>query len=244
MRGDYSNAKRPHGFFFRKCEILAPDTEALTDTTPLIEKRPHLIRRLYDWVLHWADTPYGGLALFLLAFAESSFFPIPPDVLLIALAISIPKKSLRFAAICTAGSVVGGLAGYGIGALLWSGVQHIFIPHIFSQAAFEHVVGLYQKYDFWVIFTAAFTPIPYKVITITAGVCHVNLVMFVIASTVGRAARFFLVGMLFRIFGKPIRGFIESYFNLLSILFTVLLIGGFFLIRYWHAVAQFLKALF
>lgn len=207
-------------------------------------KKPHLIRRLYDWVLHWAKTPYGAWALFLLAFAESSFFPIPPDVLLIALAISIPARSFRYAAICCAGSLIGGLAGYGIGALGWAAVQGVFIPHIFSQAVFDRVVALYDKYDFWIVFTAAFTPIPYKVITISAGVCRINLPMFLVASVIGRAARFFLVATMIRIFGRPIRDFIEKYFNLCTIAFTLLLLGGFAIIRYWNAIAALFRSLF
>jgi len=216
----------------------------LFEEPAIAPKRPHVVRRLYDWVLHWAETPYGAWALFLLAFAESSFFPVPPDVLLIALAIAIPAKSFRYAAICTAGSLVGGLAGYGIGAGLWAAVHGLFIPHLFSQATFNHVVELYRQYDFWVVFTAAFTPIPYKVITISAGVCHINLPMFLIASSVGRAARFFLVAGLLRIFGTCIRNFVDRYFNLVTLAFTVLLIGGFVIARYWTAIVQFLKSVF
>jgi len=215
--------------------------EVAVETTT---KRPNIIRRLYDWVLHWAETPYGPWALFLLAFAESSFFPIPPDVLLIALAISIPAKSFRYALICCAGSLLGGLAGYGIGAGLWAAVHDLFIPYLFGQDTFDRAVRLYEQYDFWVVFAAAFTPIPYKVITITAGVCRINLPMFMIASVVGRAARFFLVAGLIRIFGKPIRNFVEKYFNLVTVLFTILLIGGFAVIRYWSAIVAFLKSLF
>ena len=222
--------------------------KALEDVVSSAEKaalkRPHVLRRLYDWVLHWAETPYGAWALFLLAFAESSFFPVPPDVLLIALALSIPAKSFRYAAICTAGSVVGGLAGYGIGAGLWAAVHGVFIPHLFSQATFDHVVELYQQYDFWVVFAAAFTPIPYKVIAITAGVCHIPLPMFLIASCIGRAARFFLVAALLRAFGERIREFIDRYFNLVTIGFTALFVAGFFGVRYWNGIVEFLKSVF
>ena len=206
-------------------------------------KRPHIVRRLYNWVLHWAETPYGAWALFLLAFAESSFFPIPPDVLLIALALSIPTRSFRYAAICTGGSVVGGLTGYAIGAGLWALVQGMFIPYLFSQETFNHAVSLYEQYDFWVVFIAAFTPIPYKVITISAGVCRINLPMFILASSVGRAARFFLVAGVIRIFGRPIRNFVEKYFDLATIAFTVLLIAGFVGIRYWEAITAFFRSL-
>jgi len=209
-----------------------------------ITKKPNIIRRLYDWVLHWAETPYGAPALFVLAFAESSFFPIPPDVLLIALAISIPAKSMRYALVATVGSLLGGVAGYGIGWQAWEWARPIFIPALFSQAIFDRTVALYDKWDFWIVFTAAFTPIPYKVITITAGVCKINFAMFLIASTIGRAARFFLVAGLIRIFGKKIRKLIEKYFNLVTILFVILLIGGFVLIRYWDAIVAAIKSVF
>ena len=200
-------------------------------------KKPGAGRRLYNWVLHWAETPYGAWALFLLAFAESSFFPIPPDVLLIALGLSIPTRSFRYGLICTLGSLVGGVAGYGIGWGLWQWVEPACIPYLFSQTSFDKVKGLYEQYDFWIVFIAAFTPIPYKVITITAGVCGINMVMFLIASTVGRAGRFFIVSTLMYFFGERIRNFIEKYFNMLSVGFVVALIGGFVLIGYWSAVA-------
>lgn len=206
----------------------------MTETETVAPPRPHVIRRLYDWVLHWAETPYGVWALFLLAFAESSFFPVPPDVLLIALALSIPARSFRYALICSAGSVLGGMFGYLIGLGLWDALDTLFIPHLFSQATFDHVKELYAQHDFWIVFIAAFTPIPYKVITISAGVCQINIGAFLIASIIGRSARFFLVAALIRLFGAHIRNFIEKYFNWVTIAFTVLLIAGFVLVRYWR----------
>jgi len=224
-------------------------------------KRPHVLRRLYNWVLHWAETPYGAWALFLLAFAESSFFPIPPDVLLIALAIAVPLRSFRYAAIAALGSVLGGVAGYGIGWGFWSALgapsdafsleQGItggaflfrYIPG-FTPEVFAKVRAAYEAHAGLTVFTAAFTPIPYKVITIAAGVCKINFVMFLVGSTVGRTMRFFLVATLIRIFGRSIREFIDKYFNILTVLFTILLIGGFAVIRYWEAVAAWVKSLF
>ncbi|MFA6245102.1 MAG: YqaA family protein, partial [Candidatus Hydrogenedentales bacterium] len=157
-----------------------------------------LIKRQYDWVLSWAESPYGGVALFVLAFAESSVFPIPPDVLLIALCLGHRKSWFKFASICTAGSLLGGICGYGIGVGLWTVVDQFFFSYVpgFTESKFAQVQGLYEKYDFWVVFVAAFTPIPYKVITITAGVFNINFLMFVIASLLGRAARFFIVAAL------------------------------------------------
>ena len=193
-----------------------------------------LIRRLYDWVLHWAETPYGGPALFLLALVESSVFPVPPDVLLIALCIALPSRAWRFALMASAGSVLGGLIGYGIGWGAWPVVNSFFFDYIpgFTPAVFEKVQGLFAEYDFWVVFTAGFTPIPYKVITIGSGVFKINLPVFVIASLVSRSLRFFLVAWLLRRYGPGMRDFIDRYFNLLSIVFVLLLVGGFLLLKY------------
>ena len=198
------------------------------------EKSAGLLRRIYDWVLHWAETPFGGAALFLNSFAESSFFPIPPDPLLIALCIGEPKKSLRFAFWCSLASVLGGAAGYWIGATLWGVVGDYFFRWVpsFTPEAFAHVGGLYEEYNFWVVFTAGFTPIPYKLITIGAGVFKINFAVFFLASVLSRSARYFLVAALIRRFGPPIKDFIDRYFNLLSIIFIILLIGGFLVFKY------------
>lgn len=194
------------------------------------------VRKLYDWVLSWAETRYGAVALFFLAMAEASFFPIPPDVLLLPLCVGKRARSLRFAAICTAGSVIGGAIGYAIGWGAWGAVDQIFYSYVpgFSEDKFTMVGGLYEDYNFWIVFVAAFTPIPYKVITIAAGVFQISFPMFMIASLVGRAARFFLVAGMLYYFGEPIRGFIDKWFNLLVVAFTILLIGGFALLKFLH----------
>ncbi len=193
-----------------------------------------LVRKLYDWVLGWAETPYGGPALFLLALVESSIFPVPPDVLLIALCVALPSRAWRFALLASVGSVLGGLIGYGIGWGAWPVVSTYFFDYIpgFTPAIFERVQGLFAEYDFWVVFTAGFTPIPYKVITIGSGVFEINLLVFIIASLVSRSLRFFLVAWLLRRYGTGMREFIERYFNLLSIIFLLLLVGGFLLLKY------------
>ena len=199
------------------------------------------IRDLYDWVLHWAQTPYGPIALFVLSFAEASFFPIPPDPLLIALALGARQKAFKFAFICTIASVTGALLGYGIGHYAWWGLNgefsalaNFFLNNIpgFTVANFERVQHLYQNWDFWIVFTAGFTPLPYKVFTISGGAFAINLPMFVVASIISRAGRFFLVTFLIWKFGSQIQGFIDKYFNLLAIGFTVLLVGSFVLIKY------------
>jgi len=199
------------------------------------------VRQLYDWMLHWAETPYGPIALFALAFAESSFFPIPPDALLIALVLGARKKAFSFALYSTVASVLGALLGYAIGHFVWWGGNGEFsnfalffynnIPG-FTETIFYKVQGLYEEWNFWIVFTAGFTPIPYKVFTISAGAFDVNLILFVLASIVSRAGRFFLVAGLIWKFGDQIKGFIDKYFNLLAIAFTVLLIGGFVGVKY------------
>jgi len=191
----------------------------------------NIVRRTYDWVLHWAETPYGVPALFILAFAESSFFPIPPDILLIALAISIPKKSFRYALICAVGSILGGTVGYGIGLFAYDTVGQPIVHAYHGEAVMERIKIWYDTYGFWGNLIAAITPIPYKVFTIASGVFHFNFASFLIASIIGRSVRFFTVGALIFFFGPSIKSFIDKYFNLLSILFIILLVAGFAAIK-------------
>jgi len=190
------------------------------------------LQALYEWVLHWAETPYGEIALFLIAFAESSFFPIPPDVLLIVLALGIPKRSFRYAGECLVGSVFGGALGYLIGLFLFDTVGIKIIEFYGLLEQYYKFQLWYEKYNFWIIFTAGFTPLPYKVFTISAGVAKVNFWIFLFASIVSRGARFFLVGGLIWKFGDPIKVFIEKYFDKLVVVFTVLLVGGFILLKF------------
>ncbi len=191
-----------------------------------------MLRRLYDWVLHWADTPYGTWALFVLAFCESSFFPVPPDVLLIALAVAVPKKSLKYALVCTLGSILGGCLGYVIGWQFMEAVGSKIITFYGLQEKISYIEFLYHKYDAWAIGIAGFTPIPYKVFTISAGAFSINFSVFILASAVSRSARFFLVGGLIYIFGPRIQALIDKYFNFLAVAFIVLLVAGFIVIKY------------
>ena len=191
-----------------------------------------MLRRLYDWVLHWAETPFGGWALFLLAFCESSFFPIPPDILLIALAVAIPKKSFRYALVCSAGSVLGGCLGYLIGWQFMAAVGSRIIDFYHLADKVDLIADLFQRYDAWAIGIAGFTPIPYKVFTISAGMFSINFFVFVLASAASRSARFFILGALIYVFGPAIQSFIDRYFNILAVAFTVLLVAGFILIKY------------
>ena len=190
------------------------------------------IKQLYDWVLHWAETPYAVPALFILAFAESSFFPVPPDVLLIALAISISRKSFKFAAICLTGSVLGGMLGYGIGLYGYETIGKPIIEFYRGQEVMNAIKLKYDQWGFWGILFAAVTPIPYKVFTIASGVFKFDFGLFIVASVLGRGLRFFVVAGLIWKYGEPIREFIDKYFNLLAFIFCVLLILGFILIKY------------
>jgi membrane protein YqaA with SNARE-associated domain len=201
-------------------------------------KRPRwaLHRRLYDWVLKWSAHRHAQWALFLIAFAEASVFIVPPDVLLIAMALAAPQRARRIAAVCTAGSVAGGFAGYGIGWGLWQGVSEYFFKYLgpvgFTHEHFDAVQRAYQDNAFLAIFTAGFTPIPYKVFTIAAGVFEIALPVFAIASLLGRAGRFFLVAELVKRLGPKVLPFIEKYLGWLSLAFVVLLVLGFWILKY------------
>jgi len=190
--------------------------------------------RIYDWVLKWAAHRHAAWALFLIAVAEASFFPIPPDVLLIALCLARPKRSLWYALIATAGSVSGGLLGYFIGFSIWQGLETWVFAHLgflgFTQENFYKVQQLYHENAFVALFGAAFSPVPYKVFTIAAGVFGVGLPVFVLASTVGRAGRFGLVAVMLWWLGPPIKRFIDRYLGWLTLAFVILLAGGFVLV--------------
>jgi membrane protein YqaA with SNARE-associated domain len=189
------------------------------------------LKELYDWVMHWADTPYGTPALGILAFAESSFFPVPPDVLLMALSFAKPKRSLFYAFVCSICSVSGGMLGYLIGMELFDLIGKPILSFYGAMKEYDYVRDLYNKNAFWSVFTAGFTPIPYKVFTIAGGACLINFPVFVLASAISRSARFFLVAGLIRLFGEKIKVYIEKYFDILSLVFVALLIGGFIVVK-------------
>ncbi len=207
----------------------------MTDaSTTVAEKRPGWIKRLYLWVLHWADTPYGTPALFGVSFAESSFFPIPPDVLQVALSISKPRRSFFYAFISGLGSVAGAVLGWVIGACLWFAVAdfvYAYIPGC-TPENLEIVQARYQENAALAIFGAAFTVIPFKVFTIAAGVFEVPLWELLLYSALGRFARFFAVATCIYFFGAKMKELLEKYFGLITFLFFVLLVGGVVLIRY------------
>ena len=190
------------------------------------------MRGLKAWVEGFAEKPGAGWALFVIAFAESSFFPIPPDVLLIALAISVPAKSFRYALVCSVGSVLGGMFGYLIGLEFYDLVGRKIIEFYSLQEQYAAVKILYDQNAFLAIAIAGFTPIPYKVFTIAAGAFQVSFATLVYASTVSRPARFCLVAALFFFFGARIKPLIDKYFEALTLAFVILLVAGFVVVKY------------
>ena len=206
-----------------------PDSQAV-DSQP----RRGLIRRLYNWVLSWADSPQGLTALAAISFAESSFFPIPPDVLQIALSVARPSRSFLYAAVSAVASVAGGIAGWAIGWGLWHLIDSWFFNYVpgFSEEKFEAVQSLYSNNAFLAIFTAAFTPIPYKIFTISAGVCAVPLSTLVLASALGRSGRFFLVAAVMYSCGSRAKVFLDRYLEVATVAIGALMIAGLLAIRW------------
>lgn len=186
-----------------------------------------ILHNLVDWTSGWAGTPYGSVVLFVIAFAESSFFPVPPDVLLIPLALARTSWALLLAAIAAAGSTVGGLLGYYLGA---KGGRPL-LQRVFKAEKVALVQGYYRPYDVWAVGMAGFTPIPYKLFSSSAGAFGLDLKRFILASIVGRGGRFFLVGLAILVFGESVKSFLDEYFDLAVIAFAVLFIGGFFAIN-------------
>jgi membrane protein YqaA with SNARE-associated domain len=183
--------------------------------------------RLFGWIDQLALAPHPGWWLFLLAFAESSFFPIPPDVLLITLGVATPERAIAYGAICSLGSVLGGAFGYGIG--LYGGRPLVY--RLFNESKIHAVERLYDRYNAWATGIAGLTPIPYKVFTIAGGAFKINFKVFMLASLASRSLRFMAEGVLLYFFGSPIRDFLYTQFNWLSMAFVILLIGGFWAIH-------------
>lgn len=204
----------------------------MNEETGAPPREKNLLKRLYNWVLSWAESKYSTLALAILAFAESSFFPVPPDVLQIALSLSKPKKSFWYAFVSGLFSVLGGILGYFIGLFLYESVGKLIIEGLGYQQAFLQVGEMYKNNAFLAILAAAFTPIPYKVFTIAAGVWKVGLFPLITASLVGRFARFFIVATLIYIFGERVKTFIDKYFNWLSLALFALILLGYLAIKY------------
>lgn len=191
-----------------------------------------MIRKLYDWTLHWSGTPYALPALGVMSFVESSFFPIPPDVLLIAMVVAVPSRWFRTAVVCSVASVLGGMLGYLIGWQFMDVIGTRIVEFYHFQAKFDKIGSMYNEYEAWAVGIAGFTPLPYKVFTIAAGAFKIDFPTFVFASAASRSARFFLVAGLIYKFGAPVKAYIEKYFNLFTIAFVVLLIGGIVALKY------------
>ena len=192
------------------------------------------LRKIYEWTLSLAERRLSGLWLGLLSFAEASFFPIPPDVLLIPLCLGKMKKAFKFAFICSIASVLGGVAGYAIGAFAWDELSGLFFQYIpgFTPEKFDQLKSWYEEWGWPLVFIAGFSPIPYKIFTVASGVLGMALWPFIIASAISRSARFFLVAFLLAKFGEPMKEKIDKHFNLLALLFGVLLIGGIVVLKF------------
>lgn len=186
----------------------------------------------YSWMLNLSSAPQAMFFLFLVAFAESSFFPIPPDIMIIPMVLATPNKAWRIAALATFASVLGGFFGYGIGVFLFDQVARPLLDFYGYLHQFDSFKEYYHQWGAWIVFGAGITPFPYKVITIASGVVGLNLVTFTIASIIARGMRFYFIAWLLKKYGAPMKVFIEKNLGILSILFLILLIGGFVLIKY------------
>lgn len=186
-----------------------------------------MIQELYHWMLSWAESAYAGPALFLLAFAESSFFPLPPDILLMALTLGSPSWGLYFAAIATAGSVLGGMFGYVIG---WLGGRPLLL-RVMGADRVSTIHDTFERYEGWAILIAGLTPVPYKVFTIGAGAFYVNFKVFVVASLLSRGARFFLVAGTLQLLGPWVKEVLEQYFDVFTIVLVLVIALGFWMVK-------------
>lgn len=190
------------------------------------------IQTIYDWMILLASRPHALLFLAIVSFAESSFFPIPPDIMLIPMVLAMPKKAWQIAGIATVSSVLGGFLGYGIGLFLYDSIAAPILKFYGYLHQFESFQEYYHQWGAWIVFGAGITPFPYKVITIASGVVHLNVLTFAVASVLARGLRFYLVAGLLKFYGKPMKMFIEKNLNFLSIVFVVLLLSGFIALKY------------
>ncbi len=196
--------------------------------------KPAWLRRCYRWTLSWADHPQAQPALFFIAIIEASIFPIPPDILLIALALGRPELGIRLALLATAGSAIGACIGYVIGMLLFVSVAQPLLEFYGAMAQFNHMQALFQTYGLWVVLIAGFSPVPFKVVTIAAGAFGVPIIGFLAATIVSRGSRFFLEGGLLQWGGERLRRLVERHFEILTIAVALLVIAGFAMLWLWH----------
>ena len=191
-----------------------------------------MLRRLYDWTMAQAESPYALWVLAGVAFIESSVFPIPPDVLMIPMILATPRRAWLIALVATVASVVGGMLGYLIGAFFYEGIGQPILESLGKSDSMAEFNARFNDVGFWAVLIAGVTPFPYKVITIMSGWTAMPLGTFIVTSIVARSLRFFVVAALLRVFGAPIRDFIERRLGLVFTLFVALLLGGFLLVRY------------
>ncbi len=187
------------------------------------------MKRLYHWTLELAERPYAPWALGIVAFAESSFFPVPPDVILVPMSLAKPKRAWLYALICTVGSVAGALLGYALGALLFETVGRWLIQLYGYGARVAELKALFAQWGWAVILLKGLTPIPFKIVTITSGLLAYNLPLFVLLCAITRGARFFLLALLLNTFGETIKGYLERYFGVFMVVLVLLVLGGFYL---------------
>lgn len=190
------------------------------------------VKAVYDWMLDMASKKNAMLFLFIVAFAESSFFPIPPDIMLIPMVLATPAKAWRIAGLSTVASVLGGFFGYVIGVYFFDLIAKPILTFYGYMHQFDVFKDYYHEWGAWIVFGAGITPFPYKVITIASGVVHLDLVVFTLASVVARGMRFFLVAWLLKQYGEPMKLFIEKNLGMLSVVFLLLLFGGFAAIKF------------
>ncbi|PJE26860.1 membrane protein YqaA, SNARE-associated domain [Pseudooceanicola antarcticus] len=191
-----------------------------------------MIRRLYDWTIRMADHPHALWVLALVAFAESSFFPIPPDLLMIPMIIARPSRAFTIAAVAMAASVAGGMAGYAIGAFAFDAIGQPILESMGKGHAMEEFNQRFNDAGFWAVLGAGVTPFPYKVITIMSGWTGMPLATFVVTSIVARGLRFYIIAILLWKFGSPVRDFIEKRLGLVFTVFFAILLAGFLVVRY------------
>ncbi|TXG84918.1 MAG: DedA family protein [Sphingomonadales bacterium] len=190
-----------------------------------------MLRKLYNWTMGVAAKPNAERWLAAISFAESSFFPIPPDVIAVPMVLANRERAWRLAAICTVSSVLGGLFGYAIGYLLFETLGKQLIAFYGYSHGFDKFHDMYAEYGAWVILIKGFTPIPYKLVTIASGVAHYNLALFTVLSIITRGARFFLIAALLKKYGAPIQVFIEKRLTLVTTGLVLLIVGGFALLK-------------
>lgn len=190
------------------------------------------IHKIYDWIIRLSGNRNALMWLFIISFVESSFFPIPPDIMLIPMILATPKEAWKIAGVCTIASVIGAYLGYIIGVYFFQLIAEPLLNFYGYLDKFNEFKNLYEEYGAWIVFGAGITPFPYKIITIASGVVHLNLVVFTIASVIARGLRFFLIAWLLKTYGAKMRFFIEKNLGWLSVLFLVLLFGGFILIKF------------